>query len=50
MARSAVSSSRVGYHDPKRVAKNLASIELPSAAGQNVLCSVLEVNECAKNI
>lgn len=38
MARSAVSSSRVGYYDPKWMAKNLAPIKLASAAKQNVLC------------
>jgi hypothetical protein len=36
----------VGYHDPKWMAKDLASIEFASAAGQNVLCSIFNVNRC----
>lgn len=30
------------------MAKNLAPIKLASAAGQNVLCPVLNVNKCAE--
>jgi hypothetical protein len=50
MARSAVSSSSVGYHNPKWMAKDLASIEFASAADQDVLCSVISVNDCAEKI
>jgi hypothetical protein len=47
VARSAVSSSRVGYYDPEWMAKDLTSIEFASAAGHDVLCSVLNVSKCA---
>jgi hypothetical protein len=48
VARGAVSSSRVRHHDPKWMAKDLASVEFASAADENVLCSVINVNECAE--
>lgn len=42
--RSAVSSFYVGHHDPERTPKDLTSIEFACAAGQDVMCSGLNVS------